>query len=53
MGERSNHRSARLGKNVQMNFLPQGKEYEMKYLFAWVMGVPGVLILLWFLMNHG
>jgi len=25
---------------------------EMKYLFAWVLGVPGGLILLWFLFNH-
>jgi len=24
----------------------------MKYLFAWMLGVPGVLILLWFLINH-
>jgi hypothetical protein len=24
----------------------------MKYLFAWVLGVPGGLILLWFLFNH-
>ncbi len=24
----------------------------MKYLFAWILGVPGGLILLWFLFNH-
>ena len=24
----------------------------MKYLFAWMLGVPGGLILLWFLFNH-
>lgn len=27
-------------------------EATMKYLFAWVLGVPGVLIAAWFLMNH-
>jgi hypothetical protein len=24
----------------------------MKYLFAWILGVPGGLIVLWFLFNH-
>jgi hypothetical protein len=24
----------------------------MKYLIAWILGVPGGLILLWFLFNH-
>jgi len=24
----------------------------MKYLLAWILGVPGGLILLWFLFNH-
>jgi hypothetical protein len=27
-------------------------EAVMKYLFAWVLGVPGGLILLWFAFNH-
>jgi len=25
---------------------------EMKYLIAWLLGVPGILILLWFLLSH-
>jgi hypothetical protein len=30
-----------------------GKENNiMKYLFAWGLGVPGVLIVIWFLMSH-
>jgi len=24
----------------------------MKYLFAWMLGVPGILIVVWFLFNH-
>jgi hypothetical protein len=24
----------------------------MKYLFAWMLGVPGVVVLAWFLFNH-
>jgi hypothetical protein len=28
------------------------KEIEMKYLFAWLLGIPGGLILIWFLFNH-
>jgi len=24
----------------------------MKYLFAWIVGVPGLLIFVWFCMNH-
>jgi len=24
----------------------------MKYMFAWLLGVPGGLIVLWFLFNH-
>jgi hypothetical protein len=24
----------------------------MKYLFAWMLGVPGVIIFIWFLINH-
>jgi hypothetical protein len=27
-------------------------EVLMKYIFAWALGVPGGLILLWFLFNH-
>jgi hypothetical protein len=29
---------------------PGGK--TVKYLFAWILGVPGGLIVLWFLFNH-
>jgi hypothetical protein len=28
------------------------KEAHMKYLIAWGLGVPGVVIVIWFLMNH-
>jgi hypothetical protein len=28
------------------------EETQMKYLFAWGLGVPGVLIVAWFLMSH-
>jgi hypothetical protein len=28
------------------------EENFMKYLFAWGLGVPGVLIVAWFLMSH-
>lgn len=28
------------------------EEMEMKYLLAWILGVPGGLILLWFLFSH-
>jgi len=24
----------------------------MKYMFAWLLGVPGVIIIAWFLLNH-
>jgi hypothetical protein len=27
-------------------------EAVMKYMFAWMLGVPGGLIVLWFLFNH-
>jgi hypothetical protein len=27
-------------------------EVLMKYMFAWMLGVPGGLIVLWFLFNH-
>jgi hypothetical protein len=30
----------------------QGGEQKMKYLLAWLLGVPGGLIVLWFLFNH-
>jgi hypothetical protein len=29
-----------------------GRGIEMKYLFACLLGVPGILIILWFLLNH-
>jgi hypothetical protein len=29
-----------------------GRRGEMKYLFAWLLGVPGILIILWFLLSH-
>jgi hypothetical protein len=32
--------------------LSESAEGEMKYLFAWILGVPGGLILLWFAFSH-
>jgi len=32
--------------------LQQGEEIQMKYLIAWGIGVPGVLVVIWFLMSH-
>lgn len=32
------------------SFLSRG--ITMKYMFAWLLGVPGLLILAWFLFNH-
>ena len=29
-----------------------GEEKRMKYLVAWGLGVPGVLVVIWFLMSH-
>ena len=30
-----------------------GKEtHHMKYLLAWGLGVPGIVIVIWFLMSH-
>jgi len=34
------------------NVLWLSRENAMKYLLAWVLGVPGGLIVLWFLFNH-
>lgn len=28
------------------------EEIEMRYLIAWALGVPGVVIVIWFLMSH-
>jgi hypothetical protein len=25
---------------------------KMRYLIAWVLGVPGIVIVIWFLMSH-
>jgi hypothetical protein len=29
------------------------QEVWVKYLVAWMLGVPGFIIVLWFLFNHG
>jgi hypothetical protein len=34
------------------NKKPGRRIQRMKYLFAWMLGVPGVVIVIWFLMNH-
>jgi len=28
------------------------RRLRMKYLFAWILGIPGGLIVIWFLFNH-
>jgi len=28
------------------------EEVDMKYLVAWALGVPGVLVLAWFVISH-
>jgi hypothetical protein len=33
-------------------FQERYREIQMKYLVAWGLGVPGVLIVIWFLMSH-
>jgi hypothetical protein len=38
--------------NVATKLLQQLARAVMKYIFAWILGVPGGLILLWFLFNH-
>ena len=38
-----------------MQFFPlrPGEEInQMQYIVAWALGVPGVLIVVWYLMNH-
>ena len=29
-----------------------GGGYVMKYIAAWMLGVPGILIVIWFLFSH-
>lgn len=29
-----------------------GQETFMRYILAWALGVPGILVVLWFLMSH-
>ncbi len=38
--------------NLECQLLMQRRRCRLKYLFAWILGVPGGLILLWFLFNH-
>jgi hypothetical protein len=37
---------------IRLPTLGEGGATEMKYLFAWMLGIPGGLIVLWFLVNH-
>ena len=30
----------------------QDRRFAMKYLFAWMLGIPGGLIVIWFVFNH-
>jgi hypothetical protein len=38
--------------NVGVQFKEAREEADMKYLLAWGLGVPGVLIVAWFLISH-
>jgi hypothetical protein len=29
-----------------------GRGLKMKYIVAWALGVPGILVVLWFLLSH-
>jgi hypothetical protein len=40
------------GRTKKLSHLKVERRYIVKYLFAWGLGVPGVLIVTWFLMNH-
>lgn len=37
---------------IQLHDTRAEEKKAMKYMIAWVLGVPGGLILLWFLFNH-
>jgi hypothetical protein len=37
---------------IEAVVLVQGGRDEMKYLIAWGLGVPGVLVVIWFVMSH-
>jgi len=37
---------------LELKVPSSSRRIAMKYLFAWMLGVPGGLILLWFLFNH-
>ena len=28
------------------------EEQQMRYIVAWALGVPGVVVVIWFLMSH-
>jgi hypothetical protein len=28
------------------------KEYVMRYMFAWLLGVPGIVIIAWYVVAH-
>jgi len=35
-----------------LSALRRTEDFQMKYMFAWLLGVPGVVIILWFLVSH-
>jgi hypothetical protein len=37
---------------AKLLFVNAGEHRVMKYLFAWIIGVPGILVFVWFMMNH-
>jgi hypothetical protein len=49
-------RDPRIGEDplwlADCSYIWRGKQNAMKYLFAWIIGVPGLLVFVWFCMNH-
>jgi hypothetical protein len=39
-------------RELAPDVLLDASEVLMKYILAWALGVPGVVVLLWFLMAH-
>jgi hypothetical protein len=37
---------------MESELLSRNREKLMKYIVAWLLGIPGGLIVLWFLFNH-
>jgi hypothetical protein len=37
---------------ITVRLIAQGGNLPMKYMFAWLLGVPGFVIVIWFLLSH-